>query len=61
MGLFGNKEEKPAEENSDGEGEGKYQEQCSLCGKGPTDKKWGGQYFHRKCFRKIKKGAKGML
>jgi len=41
--------------------EGKYNEPCALCGKAPTDKKWGGQFFHKKCFRKIKKGARGML
>ncbi|MDD3084142.1 MAG: hypothetical protein PHP82_03905 [Candidatus ainarchaeum sp.] len=41
--------------------QGKYNEQCSVCGKSPCDKKWGGQYFHKKCFRKIKKMGKGML
>lgn len=43
------------------ENNGKYEETCSVCGKGPTDKKWGGQYFHKKCFRKMKKIGKGML
>ena len=65
LNLFGKKEEKPEEKSSDGEvssePEGKYAEPCSLCGKAPTDKKWGGQFFHRKCFRKLKKNARGML
>ena len=69
MDLFGKKEEKKEEststENEEDSGsdskEGKYGEPCSLCGKAPTDKKWGGQFFHRKCFRKLKRGAKGML
>jgi hypothetical protein len=66
LNLFGKKEEKKTEANSsDGEVssdiEGKYSEPCSLCGKAPTDKKWGGQFFHKKCFRKLKKGARGML
>jgi len=58
MSLFGKKEE---EKDKSFEGQGKYDEPCSLCNKAPTDKKWGGQYFHKKCFRKMKKGAKGML
>jgi len=58
MGLFGKKEEK---EDESFEGQGKYAESCSLCNKAPTDKKWGGQYFHKRCFRKMKKGASKML
>ncbi len=62
MGLFGNKKEKKEDaESADSEPAGKYNEQCALCGKAPTDKHWGNQYFHRKCFRKLRKGAKGML
>ena len=56
MGLFGNKKEEEIEAPV-----GKYSEQCSVCGKAPTDKKWGGQFFHKKCFRKLKKMGKGML
>ena len=41
--------------------EGKYDETCSLCGQGGTDKKWAGQYWHKKCLRKGKKLAKGMI
>ncbi|HIH17155.1 MAG TPA: hypothetical protein HA252_07170 [Candidatus Diapherotrites archaeon] len=46
-----------------GEGlaEGKYAEACTLCGKAPTDKKWMAQFFHKKCFRKMKKAGKGMI
>jgi hypothetical protein len=64
MDLFGKKEEEKKEstsEESSDSTEGKYQEACSLCGKAPTDKKWGGQFFHRKCYRKLKKGARGMI
>jgi hypothetical protein len=57
MGLFDKKESSEDEENT----QGKYNEQCSVCGKSPCDKKWGGQYFHKKCFRKMKKMSKGML
>jgi len=41
---------------------GKYADQeCSFCGKLAPDKKWMGQYFHKKCLRSLKKGAKKML
>ena len=62
MGLFEKKEE--TKENSSAEvseSEGKYPQPCSLCNKGPTDKHWGGQYFHKKCFRRMRKGASKML
>ena len=49
------------EAESDSESAGKYDEPCALCGKTPTDKHWAGQYFHKKCFRKMKKGARGMI
>jgi hypothetical protein len=68
MGLFNKKESSEDEENTQkkpdsayGMAQGKYNEQCSVCGKSPCDKKWGGQYFHKKCFRKMKKMSKGML
>ena len=63
LNIFKKKEDSEAKEESSEESasEGKYQEACSLCGKTPCDKKWGGQFFHKKCFRKIKKGARGML
>jgi len=68
MDLFGKKEEKKestandsASESESDSKEGKYGEPCSLCGKAPTDKKWGGQFFHRKCFRQLRKGASRMI
>ena len=60
LGLFGNKEADNSEIDID-ENAGKYAENCGVCGKAPTDKKWGGQYFHKKCFRKLKKMGKGMI
>ena len=48
--------------NSEEVPEGKYPDQeCSFCGKLNADKKWMGQFFHKKCLRKLKKGAKKML
>ncbi len=41
--------------------EGKYDNECSLCGEKGTEKKWAGQYWHKKCLRKGKKMAKGMI
>ncbi|MFA5357543.1 MAG: hypothetical protein WC308_01320 [archaeon] len=41
--------------------EGKYNEPCSLCGKAPSDKNWAGQYWHKKCLRKMRKGAMKMV
>ncbi len=41
--------------------EGKYHEVCALCGGTGTEKKWAGQYWHKKCMRKARKGAKGMM
>ncbi|MEK6941585.1 MAG: hypothetical protein AABW85_01900 [archaeon] len=39
----------------------KHAETCALCGKGETDKKWAGQFWHKKCLRTVKKGAGKML
>ena len=63
LNIFKKKEDSAVKEEVSEEKvpEGKYEEPCSLCGKSPCDKKWGGQFFHKKCFRKIKKGARGML
>ncbi|MBN2067078.1 MAG: hypothetical protein JW744_01265 [Candidatus Diapherotrites archaeon] len=41
--------------------EGKYSEACALCGGTGTEKKWMGQYWHKKCVRIAKKGAKKMI
>jgi hypothetical protein len=40
---------------------GKYAEACAGCGGSGTDKKWMGQYWHKKCCRNAKKQAKKML
>lgn len=61
MGLFGSKEENETSSEENGSSAGKYNEPCALCGKSPTDKHFAGQFFHKKCFRRVKKGAKGML
>ncbi len=36
-------------------------ETCALCSKPGCDKKWGGQYWHKKCLRSAKGMAKGMV
>jgi len=41
--------------------EGKYDEACSACGGKGTDKKWMGQYWHKKCLRASRRAAKGMV
>lgn len=63
LNIFNKKEDEEKKDSSSEEEvpAGKYEEPCALCGKAPCDKKWGGQFFHKKCFRKIKKGARGML
>ena len=63
MFPFGKKEEKKEKESDDSSdsSSGKYDEPCALCNKSPTEKHWAGQYFHKKCLRKMRKGARGML
>lgn len=41
--------------------EAKFNEPCALCGKVPTEVKWMGQYFHKKCRRSAKKMAGRMI
>jgi hypothetical protein len=53
--------ESSGSESSGNQGLGKFNEVCALCGKGPTDVKWMGQYFHVKCKRSAKKMAKRMM
>jgi hypothetical protein len=48
------KEEAPA-------AKGKYEDACALCGTGNTDKKWMGQYWHKRCMRSAKKASKKMI
>lgn len=62
--VFGKKEEELKEKAEQNQGQalqGKYSEECALCGGSGTDKKWMGQYWHKKCLRKSKKMAKGMI
>tara|TARA_Y100000310_G_scaffold344615_1_gene458312 strand:+ start:3399 stop:3602 length:204 start_codon:yes stop_codon:yes gene_type:complete len=61
--LTGKKEEPKEEvpEKKQEVPEGKYSEDCSVCGDQGTEKKWMGQYFHKKCLRAMKKQAKKML
>ena len=35
--------------------------ECSVCGQPGAEKKFTGQYFHKKCLRKTRKMAKGMV
>ncbi|PIN85717.1 MAG: hypothetical protein COV47_00675 [Candidatus Diapherotrites archaeon CG11_big_fil_rev_8_21_14_0_20_37_9] len=58
--LTGKKEE-PKKPKTEEELFGKYKEACAMCGGSGTDKKWAGQYWHKKCLRGAKKGAKKML
>ncbi len=51
-------EEKQIEEQKEQEYEGTI---CALCQKTGADKKWGGQYWHKKCYRKMRGKARGML
>ncbi|MBI2530185.1 MAG: hypothetical protein HYW05_03520 [Candidatus Diapherotrites archaeon] len=64
--IFG--EDKKSESNAESaeqagadSSEGKFNEPCALCGAAGTEKKWAGQYWHKKCMRKSKKIAKGMI
>jgi reverse gyrase len=41
--------------------EPKYNEDCALCGGKGTDKKYLGQFWHKKCLRGVKKQSKKML
>ena len=34
---------------------------CSVCGEPGADRKFAGQWFHKKCLRKMRKSAKGMM
>jgi len=61
MGLLdkitGKKEEAKEEEKP----QGKYTEPCALCGGTWTEKKWMGQYWHKKCVRAAKKMGRKMV
>ena len=49
------------EKNKESLPEGKYSQPCALCGGEGTDKKWAGQYWHKKCLRKSRNMARGMF
>lgn len=40
---------------------GQFNEECAVCGKTGTDKKWAGQYWHKRCLRSSRRLAKGMI
>ena len=65
MGLFDKLKEKKEEMENQKKAavasSGKYSETCAMCGGAGTDKKWMGQYWHKKCVRSAKKGAKRMI
>lgn len=46
------------EEDSDEE---MSREICALCNAAGADKKWAGQWWHKKCIRLARRGAKGMI
>jgi hypothetical protein len=34
---------------------------CALCGRDMCDKRWAGQYWHKECYRQMRKMARGMV
>ncbi|MBU2100137.1 hypothetical protein KKG83_04785 [Candidatus Micrarchaeota archaeon] len=58
--LFKKKEGEEKKEEKE-EPQGKYSQACALCGAEGTDKKWAGQYWHKRCQRKARKSAKSMF
>lgn len=50
-----------AKKEDETEEETGFNEECALCGKANTEKKWAGQYWHVRCLRSARKGAKGMI
>lgn len=54
--------EKEKKEESQFVSDAKYpHETCALCGGKGCDRKWAGQYWHKKCMRTMRKTAKGMI
>ena len=53
------KKEEPKDEVIEATAEGGPQ--CSVCGKAGADKSFAGMLFHKKCLRKTRKQAKGMV
>jgi len=69
MGLFDSLGKKPVLGDPKAESmvkgsdlvEARFNEPCALCGKQPTEVKWMGQYWHKKCKRQGKKLAGKMI
>jgi len=68
MGLFDKikqnlveAKQKKLEEKSPAVPAGKYPEPCALCGGNGADKKYLGQFWHKKCLRGVKKQSKKMI
>ncbi|MDD5148512.1 MAG: hypothetical protein PHH08_03545 [Candidatus ainarchaeum sp.] len=65
MGILDSLKKKVEDAKADKEAapaaKGKYEEVCALCGAGNTEKKWMGQYWHKKCIRSAKKASKKMI
>ena len=59
--LKGKKEELENKKEAEEQPEGKYNNACSLCGGAGTEKKWMGQYWHKKCLRSVKKSSRKMV
>jgi hypothetical protein len=53
--------QKKEAQEAESEPEGKYNEACALCGNPGTEKKWMGQYWHKKCMRTAKRASKKMI
>ncbi len=61
--LKAKKEEADAKkkEEEEAQPQGKYSQACALCGGTGTEKKWMGQYWHRKCIRGARKMGRKMI
>jgi len=55
-------EKPPGEKEENSFADAKYpHEKCALCGGMGSEKRWAGQYWHKKCMRQMRKTAKGMI
>ena len=60
--IFKKEEEKKEEVKPEVEINPKYADRiCAGCEQPGADKKWAGQTWHKKCLRKMRKMAKGMM
>ena len=61
-GAEAREEESAKEASEEEEEEPKYSEQaCALCGGTGAERKWAGQFWHKKCYRKMRKVGRGMI